>query len=152
MNSLIFKSNFDWSITERKFCLFVPNFHRKKYVEYTLAQIETVVPKEDWIIIIGNDNCDDNFEHLADRNIFYFSLLSSNDSERNGCFIRNYFIKRVRSKVIAQKDPEVIVCGDFIKNWLEITQCQRAGRIKVLDTNVTSECFKRYDMFPLQLV
>jgi len=132
-------------MTNRKVCIFIPNFCRKQYIEETILLFKTKVPVEDWIIIIGNDNCDEDFSYLVDKNVYFFSLVNQEQSPRNGCFIRNYFIKRCLSEFIIQRDPEILVIGDFLFSWLATSSSKRLGKIKVVDEKNTSEYFRTHD-------
>ncbi len=121
------KSNFDWSITNRKLVIFIPNYGRKEYVEFGIKNLITSVPRDDWVIIIGNDNIEENFDNLFDQNVRYFTLFTGNSKPRNSCKIRNYAIKRCMSNIFFQKDPEVVVIGDFIKKSIEHGKGWRTG-------------------------
>ncbi len=123
------KSNFDWSITNKKLCIFIPNYNRQEYVEFGIKNIITSVPRDDWVIIIGNDNCHYDFNHLQKFNVYYFSLLNDDPRPRNSCFIRNYAIKRCQSSIFFQKDPEVVVVGDFIKDVINCDGGWRLGHV-----------------------
>lgn len=114
---MIVTGNFDWAETKRKLVVFMPNHRVKKYVEFSISQIQTALPKKDWLIVIGNDNCDDKFDHLYDQNVRYFTLHTDYDGYRNGCFIRNYAIKRCQSNLFFQKDGEVVILGDFMNQF-----------------------------------
>jgi len=132
-------SNFDWSITERKIVIFIPNYDRKAYVEFGLKYIQTILPESDWIIIVGNDQIHHDFDFLKEKNVRYFSLLTGQKSPRNSCRIRNYAIKHCRSKVFFQKDPEVMVDGDFISRSVEWCGGWRAGHVLVVDEEKSKE-------------
>ena len=66
---------------------------------------------------------------------------------RNSCFIRNYCLKRSKSRLFFQKDGEVVVKGDFIKsciNWKDYNpnSAWRPGLISVLDEPQTDYFIK----------
>jgi hypothetical protein len=106
--------NFDWSMTNRKVVVFIPNYQRHDYVEFGVKNFLTSLPKKDWVIIIGNDGYHHNFDHLIPHNAYCFSLEHDMLKPRNSAFIRNYAIKRSASEIFFQKDPEVLVNGDFL--------------------------------------
>jgi hypothetical protein len=123
------KSNFDWKETNRKLVIFIPNYGRGKLAEFSIKNIKTNIPREDWVIIIGNDNIEENFDHLFDDNVRYFTLFAGNSKQRNGCFIRNYALSRCQSENMLQKDPEVVITGDFIKSVIDRNVGWRPGNI-----------------------
>lgn len=145
MSNIEVTQNFDWSVTDRKLCIFMPNYHNAKFTKFSLERIKTEVPKDDYVVIVGNDNTDDNFDEFAQDNIFYFSLKREDKGLRNGGFIRNYVIKRCQSQRFFQKDGEVVILGDFIKNCLEWETPWRAGNIYVLTDEQTEEYMKTGD-------
>jgi hypothetical protein len=81
----------------------------------TLQHIETTVPRDRWLILVVNDGPHEDFSDLADQNVAYFTFKREPESERNGCMIRNYILKRLRCRVVATRDPEIIVCGDIVQ-------------------------------------
>lgn len=122
--------NFDWAETARKLVVFIPNYNRPEYVEFGIKHFATLAHSKDWMIIIGNDNCHYDFSHLDGiYNVKYFSLLTGNSKPRNCCRIRNYAIKRCRSSVFFQKDPEVWVFGDYVKNAMDYGRGWKAGYV-----------------------
>jgi GT2 family glycosyltransferase len=105
----------DWSLTERKLVLFIPNYGRKRYLKSCLSSLtQTRVPPEEWLVLVGNDGLDEPMDDLAEEfNLAWFTLPRKNPSlSRNGAFIRNYVIKRCRSEFLFQKDPEVALVPD----------------------------------------
>ena len=137
--------NFDWEITKRKLCLFIPNFGKKEQLEFSISQIRTEIPKEDWVVVIGNDGIDIDFSHLRSLNTYYFTLHRTLKECRNGAFIRNYAIKRCQSEKFFQKDPEIILVGDFIKNIIQSPNAWRAGNIYVLNKALSAELLYKHD-------
>ena len=113
--------NFDWSSTEKKLVIFMPNYNGKRLTEFSIQRIQTAVPTDQWMIIVGNDNVDDDWEHLRTRNVASITLLRDDKNPRNGAYIRNYVIKRCLSQRFLQKDGEVVIEGDFIFNAIQ--QC-----------------------------
>ncbi len=107
--------------------MFIPNFNRKELVEFGIHNLITHLPKEDRIIIIGNDLCHCDFRHLEKYGVYYFSLENGRSTPRNSAFIRNYAIKRCQSQIFFQKDPEIIVNGDFLKRASELGKGWKAG-------------------------
>jgi len=144
------KSNFDWGITKRKLVIFTPNYSDSVLTALSISQIQTQIPEKDWIIIIGNDNVDVNWDHLKDKNVRYFTLLHGGVSPRNGGFIRNYAIKRCQSDLFFQKDGEVSVIGDFISKFIHSKSSWRSGNIIVLGKEVTQKCLEKVSFSPIQ--
>jgi len=111
--SYVNQHNFDWSITNRDIVLYIPNFKRKHLLLPTLCQMQTSLPKDKWIILVVNDGPHEDMSDLALKfNITYFTFEREPAKERNGCLIRNYIIKRVQSRVLATRDPEIFITGD----------------------------------------
>ncbi len=136
------KQNFDWYATKKKLVVFMPNFNGKALTEFSIERLSTVSEFKNWMIIIGNDNVDDNWDHLCTKNVGYFTLFHDDKSPRNGAFIRNYFIKRCQSEFILQKDGEVVIEGDAIFNAIQNCDFKtgwRAGYIGVLTQDQTSD-------------
>lgn len=131
-------SNFDWSETRgKRLVIFMPNYKWPELIEYSINQINTRVDPKDYLIIIGNDNVDKNWDHLWDKNVRHFTLFRDDPGPRNSCFVRNYCIKRCESDWMLNKDGEVILTGDFIYRVINIHCPWRAGKIYVLDENQT---------------
>lgn len=112
------EKDFDWSLTNRKLVIMMPNWGRGDYIKKTVETIETVVPAKDWIILVANDGLHEDLYDLDDQNVVFFTFQRENISERNGCFIRNFVIKRLQSERVFIKDPEIIIEGDFIRRIL----------------------------------
>ena len=136
-NGIEITRNFDWDITKRNICIFMPNYHDRKFTELSLKKIRTITPKKDYVVIVGNDNVEESFDDFADDNVFYFNLKREEAGMRNGCFIRNFAIKRCQSELFFQKDGEVVILGDFISQCLASETPWRAGNIYVLKEDVT---------------
>jgi hypothetical protein len=134
--------NFDWDITRRKIVVFISNFHREEQVYFGVKNLCTELPPDDYVIIIGNDNCHHDFDSLRESNAYYFSLDTDRIEPRNSAFIRNYAIKRCQSKMFMHKDPEVFVFGDFLKYALEQGGGWKAGQVLNLSENVTSNVLR----------
>ncbi len=102
--------NFDWEMTNRPFCIFIPNFHRLDYVLRTLQQFKTEASKDSYMIVVGFDDGTTNLIRNEDYNLYSMALKNRyGEHARNGSFIRNYFIKRNQAKILFQKDPETIL-------------------------------------------
>jgi GT2 family glycosyltransferase len=140
-NGIEVVQNFEWDITKRKVCIFMPHYHDRKYTAFSLRNIKTTRPKGDYVVIVGCDNIDSDFEEFEGDNIYFFSIKRPGGS-RNGCFVRNYAIKRCQSELFFQKDGEVVVVGDFIKHCIRVcakpNQGWRAGNICVLTKEQTA--------------
>lgn len=115
--------------------LFIPNHGRGDLVRFSIENIKTYIPNDRWLIIVGNDNVNEDFSDIADRNVRYFTIDVGSPSERSGSFIRNYFIKRCNARIIIQKDPEVIIVGDFISNIIRSGCGWRPGHIIKVDSD-----------------
>jgi len=115
---LVTIDNFDWSITERELVFFMPNWGRANFIRRLMSTIKTKIPKNEWIILVGNDRQHEDLSDLEDENVVYFTFEPnvSREQYRGGGYIRNIAIKRCRSKWFFQKDPEVIIEEDFIAN------------------------------------
>lgn len=113
--------NFDWSITDRKLIIFIPNFGRGEYVRKTVQEIETAISRKDWLVLVINDRIHEDFAGLeTTANIAYLTFGPTRSREGRGdAFVRNIAIKRCQSEWLFQKDPEIIVQNDFIKHIIE---------------------------------
>jgi GT2 family glycosyltransferase len=129
--------NFDWNITNRKIMVFISNYHRHEMVEFGIRNLATVLPPEDYIIIVGNDNCHYDFSYLKDFGVRYFSLDTGRSLPRNSAFIRNYAIKRCQAKLFMHKDPEVVVLGDFLKSAVDKVHGWKTGYALNLSEDTT---------------
>jgi hypothetical protein len=117
---------FDFNLTKDKVIFFIPNFGRGHYIRALANQFKTKADPKDYLIVIGNDGTDDNFDDLAHLNVKWFTLKRV-PTERNGAFIRNYFIARCQGTFLYQKDPEILLTssgGDII---YEAVRCAQHG-------------------------
>jgi glycosyltransferase involved in cell wall biosynthesis len=113
---IITNKNFDWKQTNVKLLFLIPNYGRSKYIRKTIDNlINTSIPKDKWIILIINDGIHESFDDLREKNVYYLTLERFPPKERGGAFVRNIAIKYSQSKMIAQRDPEILYTGDFIK-------------------------------------
>lgn len=98
----------DWSKTNKKLCIFIPNYKRDEYLTYSINSIRnnTNWGLADYEIVVGCDGTDIPYDGSRFGNVSSFAL--NNGSPRNGCFIRNYFIKRCQSDMIMMFDPEIM--------------------------------------------
>jgi len=128
------EANFDWGETRgKKLVIFMPNYKWPELTEFSINQIHTQVDPKDYLIIIGNDNVNWNWDHLRSKNVRFFSIFREDKGPRNSCFIRNYCIRRCESELFLNKDGEVVVVGDFIYNVINFHNPWRPGKIYVLD-------------------
>ena len=137
--------NFDWGETRKKLCVFMPSFTFPELTEFSIQSIRTKVDPEDYIIIIGNDNIPHNWDHLKPLNVKFFTLLREGvpaGTPRNGCFIRNYFLKRAQCERYVMKDAEVVLYGDFIYNAMHFRTGWRPSTIYSLLENQTEAYMK----------
>jgi len=123
------QDNFDWSLTNREVVIAIPNFGRRHLMFPTIVGMQTSIPRSDWLILIVNDRVHEDFSDWEDRNVAYFTMERPSSKERNGCFIRNYYIKRMQSRILIQKDPEVFPWGvDLVKTCMGLNgSFYRAG-------------------------
>ena len=138
--------NFDWAVTERELVIFVPNYRRKLLFDHTIKEMYTEVPTKDWIIIIGNDGVHEDHSDLEEFNVKYFTLERPDTSERNGNKIRNFCIKRCKSKWLFQRDPEILYRHDYIATVLKHSkpkQMLRCGDVMQLTKRATEHSLAR---------
>ncbi len=131
------KQNFDWSETNKKLVIFSLNFKRSNLIETVIKNFNTSISCTDWIHIIGNDGVEEDFQHLYKHNVRFFTIFRDNTVERNGSFLRNYFIKRCQSKLLLQKDAEVVLLDDPVKNCIEFGKPWRPGWVYPLSESHT---------------
>jgi len=127
---LIEFADFDWSLTNRELVIFIPNWGRGNYIRSTIAAMETSVPRDRWIIIVGNDCQHEDLSDLENQNVVFFTFDPDRNrpQDRGGGFIRNMVIKRSQSRWFFQRDPEIIIQNDFIAHILECgTEMYRLG-------------------------
>lgn len=151
----------DWSVTKKKLCIFIPNYKRGFYIMQTIGQyLQTTLPLDDYSVIIGNDGYDPSLNIAALPNNFHvFTVKRENDSlPRNGCYIRNLFIKNCQSDWIIQKDPEIILQPLDRTDWIRViaeststNTLYRCSHIRMLEENPTLHILNRYQMTDLQL-
>lgn len=123
-------ADFDWSLTNRELVIFIPNWGRGNYIRSTVAAMETSVPRNRWIIIVGNDCQHEDLSDLNDQNVVSFTFDPNRDrpQDRGGGFIRNMVIKQSQSRWFFQRDPEIVIKNDFIAHILECaTDMYRLG-------------------------
>ena len=146
---------FDFASTNRKLCIFIPNFGRGNYIRKTLSQFSTDAASDDYVIVIGNDGIVEDFSDLIGHNVNFFTIdRGSNPVVRNGGFIRNYFIKRCQSEILFQKDPETILyniyeTSDWIQNVIRLTSewsIYRPGYTQELDKNLSDDFYHSKDL------
>lgn len=123
---MITQYNFNWNCTNNELCILIPNYGRGSYIRNTLWQFKTKLSIDNFKIVIINDGLHEDFSDLEPFNVRYFTFQRNDVSERNGCFVRNYFIKRAKCRNLLQKDPETILQPiikgyDWIKEYSSIT-------------------------------
>ena len=155
--------NFNWSITDRKLVIFMPNFGRGEYVRKTVQTIITAIPKENWIVVVINDRIHEDFSDLEKNdNTVYLTFGPERSKEGRGdAFMRNIIIKHCQSEWLFQKDPEIVIQHDFIKHILECPtdmyrlsgparKVKRGTTQKFLQDKATiEECFQDSDSYPI---
>jgi len=114
------QTNFDWSCTNKELVIFVPNFGRKHLLIPTLKRFKTSVTNNKWCWLICNDGVHEDLSDLEQYNLRWFTFERQPAEERNGALIRNYVIKRIQSRLIATKDPEIIIEGDFVSKIIDL--------------------------------
>jgi hypothetical protein len=133
--------NFDWRETKRNTVVFMPNFNGADLTRASIERIQTVAEPNTYLIIIGNDGVNDDFSDLYNKNVRQITL-KRNPVCRNGCFIRNYVIKRCLSELFLQKDAEVVLEGDFLmqaRKYREKGFGWRAGNVQALTALQTKQ-------------
>lgn len=110
--------SFDWSCTNKEFVMFVPNFGRKHLLVPTIKRFQTVVSKDRWVWLIVNDGKEEDLSDLETYNLRWFNF-EREPMERNGCMIRNFVIKRLQSKWLCTKDPEIICSDDIVSKIID---------------------------------
>jgi len=108
----ITQHDFDWSVTNRRVVMFIPNFKRKNLLIPTLKRFKTTLPDQDWIFLVVNDGPHEDLSDLAEYNLAYFTFERDPAVERNGCMIRNYVLKRLQCEVMTTRDPEIFTEGE----------------------------------------
>jgi len=113
--------NFDWSETKVDLLFLIPNFGRSIYIRNTISNtLNTIVDHNKFLILIINDGIEENFDDLYDDyRVRYFTLPRKNNWERTDGIIRNVAIKNSQSKLFAQRDPEILYDGDFLKGCFD---------------------------------
>lgn len=144
---MITLDNFDWSITNRELVIFIPNWGRGKYIRKTIATIKTSIPQDKWIVLVINDRIHEDFSDLKNQNVVYLTFGSdASKEERGDAFMRNIAIKRCCSRLFFQKDPEIIITGDFIAHALNCpTDLYRLGGPAIKVPQDISEQFLQDD-------
>jgi hypothetical protein len=135
----IVDKNFDWCETNRKLVVLALNYGRGELLRRFLEGFHTDVPEDQWLIVIGNDGIHEDYSDWKHQNVRQFTLLRKNLVERNGAFIRNYFIKRCQSDLLLQKDAEVCWPDDCIRSAIKAPTAWRPGWIYVLNQQHTDE-------------
>ena len=115
--------NFPWELTNKEVVVFVPNFARKKFIVPTLERFKTNVPTDKWIFLVVNDGIHEDLSDLEKYNLCWFNFERADTKERNGGPVRNYVIKRVQSRILASRDPEIVVDHpDFVDGLLQLKE------------------------------
>ncbi len=123
--TIINQNNFDWSITNRDVVMVIPNYGRKNLILPGLKRFKTGIPRDKWILLIANDCKHEDFSDIAEEfNIAWFTF-EREPVERNGSQIRNFIIKNIQSKILAFRDPEIIVTGeDYLEKVIGLKERQ----------------------------
>ncbi len=116
---LVTHKTFDWSLTNRDLVIFMPNWGRGDYIRQTVQTIQTSIPRNRWIVIVANDRRHEDLSDLEEYNTYYFTFPHDDQAGRGDAFMRNIMIKYGQNQLLFQKDPEIIIEGDFIKSCLE---------------------------------
>jgi len=139
---MINESNFDWTLTDRKLTVFIPNFKRKKYLLHTIPAITTALPLKNWLIVIVNDGIHEDLSRLNEFNCVYFTLRRKIMNFRTTANVRNYFIKRTKSELLFQTEPDVWLRGDFLSNFVSYAKPYRLGNHAYLGPLATRKFLK----------
>ncbi len=116
---------FNWSVTNRDIVMMIPNYGRRHLILPGLRRFKTDVPRDKWILLIANDCKHEDFSDLEEEfNLAWFTF-EREPAERNGSQIRNVVIRNVQSRILASRDPEIIVHGsDYVKRLLSLRDDQ----------------------------
>lgn len=115
------QNNFDWSCTNRELVVYVPSYKRKHLLVPTLRRFKTEISRDRWMWLVVNDGIHENLSDLEDEfNIKWFTFERNSQKERGSILLRNYIVKRVQSRLIGAKDPEIIIEGDYIKKVINL--------------------------------
>lgn len=119
------QTNFDWSVTNRDIVMLIPNYGRRHLILPGLKRFKTDVPRDKWILLIANDCKHEDFSDLEEEfNLAWFTF-EREPVERNGSQIRNFVIKNVQSRILASRDPEIVIHGsDYVKRLLSLRDDQ----------------------------
>lgn len=113
--------DFDWDYTNMELIVFIPNFGRKHLLIPSLLRFKTAINNNKWRFVVVNDRKEENLSDLeSEFNIKWFTFEHENKDEMNGCLLRNYFIKRCKSKWLMTKDPEIIIDDDIISKVIDL--------------------------------
>jgi len=119
--------NFDWSKTNKRIVVYIPNFGRKNYLIPTLQRMKFDLPKDQWVILVVNDGIHEDLSDSEQYNLCWFTFeRGPNPKERNGCLIRNYILRRLQSRIVATRDPEIFIEGN---NYLNAISCLEENQV-----------------------
>lgn len=125
---------FDWSLTERRMVMLVPNFGRGHLFRAAFAHFWTRLPRSQYLVLVANDGIDEGFADLAELGVAFLTLHREPASPRNGAKVRNAVIKRCRSEWVFQRDPEILFGEDVLARCAERDgRAYRIGRVALLD-------------------
>jgi len=135
--------DFNWGETRIDLLLIIPNWGRGEYIRKTIDNtIDTSVPRDKWKILIINDGIEENFDDLKDKNVLYCTIKRKNNFERGDAFSRNIAIKYSQSKLIGQRDPEILFTGDIINGCFDHqNELYRCGGLAHLSKKQDKELF-----------
>jgi len=114
------QNNFNWDYTNKEIIIFIPNWKRKNLLIPTLQRFKTELPIDKWLFLVVNDGHHEDLSDLEKYNLKWFTFERDPVVERNGCMIRNKVIKNIRSRLLATRDPEIIIEGDFLSSAIKI--------------------------------
>ena len=122
---MVNQNTFNWDCTNKDLVIYVPNFGRKNLLVPTLKRFMTTVPDNKWMWLVVNDGKHEDLSDLeSEFNLRYFTFEREPANERNGCKLRNFIIRRAKSRLLGTKDPEIIIDGSFIENCININDNQ----------------------------
>lgn len=137
----------DWSLTERRIVMLVPNFGRGHLFRAAFEHFWTRLPSDQYLVLVANDGIDEHFGDLTDRNVAFLTLRRGEASPRNGAKLRNAIIKRCRSEWIFQRDPEILFGEDVLTRCVDSpASAYRVGQISLMDratTDLHCSCISR---------
>lgn len=135
--------NFNWNKTSVELLIIIPNFNRADYIKKTIENtLDTSINPNKFKVMIIDDGPINDFSDILNENILYVNINRSAPWERSDGPPRNVAIKYSQSKMIAQRDPEILYTGDFVKGCFNHpNELYRCGGFAHLSKKQDTELF-----------